>query len=100
MDEAEHDRAAKHDEFEPADRPVRAYETLLCMAVNAALFSVYWWHPRPAEIITAVLACILIVVALVKLLLPKPRFSATRGAYVFLGLLALVLLSNLNWVRR
>lgn len=100
MGEPEDDRATKRDEFEPADRPVRAYETLLCMAMNAALFSVYWWHVRPAEVIAGVLACILIVVALVKLLLPRPRFSATRGAYVFLGLLALVLLSDLNWVRR
>lgn len=46
-----------------------------------------------------VLAGSLVVVALVKLLLPRPRFSATRGAYVFIGLLTFVLLSNPNWVR-
>jgi hypothetical protein len=50
-------------------------------------------HFRAVELAAAVSIALFIALALGKLLVP-PRFSATRSAFVFIGLLCLFLLWN------
>lgn len=77
--------------FEPVDKPVRLYESLLNGAAQLLTFAFLWTHYQLWQLVATVAVAVLMGVALWKLLAP-PRFSATRGAFVFTGLLCLVLL--------
>jgi hypothetical protein len=87
-------------ESEPIDRPVQWYELALLVIAEllaaAALGDVPQLpsqaaHSRIVEIAAITAAAVLLVVSLWKLLLP-PRLSATRGAFVVIGLISIYLL--------
>ncbi len=83
--------APQREEFEPADKPVRFYETMLCATADALLFVDRLADTRVVELAATAPAVVLIAVSLWRLLVP-PRFSVTRCAFVLVGLLCLVLL--------
>jgi drug/metabolite transporter (DMT)-like permease len=78
-------------DYEPADRPIRWYEFALCLVTQLLVFACRW-TPNPLLEYTAIASTTaLMATALWKLLLP-PRLSATRCAFVLIGLIGIVLL--------
>jgi hypothetical protein len=69
------------------------YETGLCLAAQLLAFVALTTHYPAVELAAAVSMALLIALSLWKRLVP-PRFSAMRGAFVFIGLLCLFLLWN------
>ena len=84
-------RAERRDPFEPTDRPVQFYEYLVCLSSQLLLFA--WEHTsiRGFWLGSFAAVALLVGMSLWKLLLP-PRFSATRGAYIVVSAIAMVLL--------
>jgi hypothetical protein len=83
----------QRNDFEPVDKPLRFYETGLCLAAQLPAFVALRTHNPSVELAAAVSMALLIALSLWKLVMP-PRFSATRVAFVFVGLLYLFLLWN------
>jgi hypothetical protein len=79
------------DRFEPADRPVRWQESLLCLVTQLLTFLATWTHSPVAQTVAYVSILALMGLSLWLLLAP-PRFSATRCAFIMCGLFCLVLL--------
>lgn len=79
------------EEFEPVDKPVRFYETLLCFTAQLLIFGALETHYRAAELAATASVALLLAVSLWKLLVP-PRLSVTRCAFVCIGLICVVLL--------
>ncbi len=77
--------------FEPVDKPVKWQEFLLCFITQ---FLTYWatqTHSPVAQTAALVSVAVLMGISLWLLLAP-PRFSATRGSFILVGLLCLLLL--------
>jgi len=79
-------------EIEPADRPVRFYETALLVVAGALIAFALGTHNRPATLAAIAADGLLLAVPLWKLLAPPPRFSTRRCANVIVGLLCMALL--------
>lgn len=80
----------RHEEYEPADKPVRLYEYVLCAAPQVLWFVWQGTHSPITRLGAVVAIVLLLAVSLWKLLIP-PRFSATRCAFVLLALIGIVL---------
>lgn len=90
-------RTQPHEEFEPADKPVRWYENVLCAIMQALWFLYIFTHVPVARLGTVVAIGLSLAVSLWKLLFP-PRLSATRCAFVLIAILGIVLvLNSLLW---
>jgi hypothetical protein len=83
----------QREDFEPVDKAVRLYEMGLCLAAQLLANAAMSTHSRAVKLAAVASMVLLIALSLWKLLVP-PRFSATRGAFVFVGLLWLFLLWN------
>jgi hypothetical protein len=81
----------QRDDFEPVDKPVMWYETVLCLAAQLLALAALSTHYRAVELAAAAWLALLIALSLWKLVVP-PRLSATRCAFVFAGLIWLFLL--------
>jgi len=88
--------APKQQRFEPADRPVRFYEYILFVALDTAAFAAFIWPSRALAIITFIVAAVVLLVSLVRLLLPAPRFSLTRSSFAVISLFVFLLVSSLG----
>lgn len=77
--------------FEPAERPVQIYESALCFATQLLAFATLWTHNRLVEIVAASAVALLLAMSLWKLLSP-PRLSATRCAFLLIGIVCIALL--------
>src|SRR5262249_4418106 len=75
-------------DVEPIDNPVRLYDIGLCAAAQLLTFAAQSTHSRAVELAAAASLVLLIALSLWTLLVP-PRYSATRVAFVFVGLLCL-----------
>src|SRR5262249_4201471 len=78
-------------EIEPADRPVRFYETALLVVAGALIAFALGTQNRPATLAAIAADGLLLAVSLWKLLAP-PRFSTRRCANVIVGFLFMALL--------
>lgn len=81
----------RREEFEAADKPVRFYETALCFVAQVLFFARVWTRSTVFALPAATAFALLIVISLLKLLVP-PRLSATRCAFIWISILALVVL--------
>ena len=81
----------QREDFEPVDKPMRLYETVLFLAAQVLAIAALSTHSRAVELVAVASLALLIALSLWKLLVP-PRLSATRCAFVFAGLLWLYLL--------
>jgi hypothetical protein len=81
----------QHEDFEPVDKPVRLYETVLFLAAQLLAIVALSTHSRAVELAAVALLALLTALTLWKLVVP-PRLSATRCAFVFASLLWLFLL--------
>lgn len=86
--------------YEPADRPVRAQEYALFVALDTAAFAAFIWPNRAVITVAFVVAILTLVASVARLLLPAPRFSVTRAIFAVLALLVLVMLVSLGGVSR
>jgi hypothetical protein len=77
--------AQRRDAFEPVDKPVKFYESMLLYTAEVLWLAAVFTHSRVAEIAAAASLALLIAVSLWKLLMP-PRLSVTRCVSVFVGL--------------
>ncbi len=84
-------RRARSQEFEPADRPVQLYESLLCLLAQGLVFASRATHAPLVERRAGAAIALLLIMSLWKLLLP-PRVSATRCAFLLIGLICIVVL--------
>lgn len=82
----------RREDYEPADRPVRFYESLLSIVTLLLVLAALYTHFSAAMPAAAASITVLMVVSLWKLLTP-PRFSATRGGFVVACLIFIVVLS-------
>ncbi len=80
------------EQFEPVDKPVRPYETVLfavaMLLVMAAQSTLY----QAVELAAAVAVALLMLALPLWQLFVPPRFSSTRGAFVLMGVISLWLL--------
>ncbi len=81
--------------YEPADRPVRIFEYALFVALDLAAFAAFIWPNRPVIILAFAIAAATLLLSAVRLLLPSPRYSLTRAAFLVISLLVLVMLVTL-----
>jgi hypothetical protein len=81
----------QREDYEPADRPVKFYEFLLCIMTQALVGVGRYLHIAPAMPAAIMSIALLMAISLWKLLVP-PRFSATRGAFLLAGVICIALL--------
>ena len=81
----------RHEQFEPADKPVQFYELALCLVAQLVVFASLGTHNHVFELTATASVASLLALSLWKLFVP-PRFSATRGAFVLISVLCVVVL--------
>ncbi len=85
-------------ELEPVDKPVRLYEIGLLFVVAALYIAAMLTHHPATELAGAAATGLLIATCLWNLFVP-PRFSATRCAFLCIGLVYLFLLVGILLIR-